>query len=406
MGRTFEWGSSAALVALCLGWLMPAASAEAWTASDAVSRALAIPDVTDALDARVRAIHAEGELATTIPNPSLELAHEQVFGDTQVGYLQTSIGFEQRFDWTGWRAYRRGADSHREAALRSEVDEWRVDMAEAVRVAYFQVRYHQERLLIFDAWLDRLSARVAAVRARQQRGDAAAYDVGRVERELALLRARRATEVDSMSQAWSALHTWVPWDERPTLSDALLPASVIPPTGRLLPRLARLEQLGVALDEESKAWGGTWWRNWSVGAAYRYSEVGASSGHGLVVSLAVPLAFTDTDELELDRLRAERVAATHELSFQRALADRAEQAASARLTAAFEAIQSLPSATADAETTHLAVVAYRAGEASLTDLLDAYRSEAELQLIAIDLHWSVRRAFIALERLRGIGGAP
>jgi cobalt-zinc-cadmium efflux system outer membrane protein len=60
------------------------------------------------------------------------------------------------------------------------------------------------------------------------------------------------------------------------------------------------------------------------------------------------------------------------------------------------------SATASQELSHIAEASYRAGEGSLLELLDAYRSELEANAIKLDLSLRARLSRIELDALTGV----
>ena len=397
---------------LFLACLTVPATAEAQSevnADDVVRSALARPEVEERFSAQVSGVRAELDEATVFPTPTLGLAHEQVFGDLNVGYLEFSAMVEQRFDLSGWRGALRESLPHRESALRAETDAWQLEAATTVRVAFYRVRRHDERVAALDAWIARLEDGLVGVRAREEGGDASAYQVRRIEREIELARATRATEASARAEAWAELERWTMWQTRPVLVGALQPPPPTPtPDARapLRPELARLEHLELALDAETQAWGAPFWRGWSVGAGYRYAEVGPSTGHGFLVTLSLPLAFWNTDAPRVQRLRARQLEVSSELTLRTSLVAREVDAAHERLDAAMASLETMSGPSRDAELTRLAQVAFDAGEASLTELLDAFESETELQLARIDLQWEARRAAIALDRSRGIGVPP
>ena len=401
--KTPSIGRLLALFGLLAAPAPASAQGDVWTEEQAVARALANPDVKDALEGRIRADRAEVEAATVVPTPTLEVAHEQVFGDEQVAYLESTVGLHQQLDLSSWRGRLRETLPHREAALRAETDEWRLLVATSVRAAFFEVRYREERLRALDEWMGHLERGVAVSTARQERGDASLYDLRRVQRELETAAAQRAREEAILEEAWAALRTWSQWTSRPTLTGALPPDGLSKQASETLPELRRLQHLELALSAEEAAWGSPFWRGWSIGAGYRFAEAGSESGHGFVASLSIPLAFWNNDLPEIDRLRAEQAAIGGELRFGRTLAEQAEAAAGERLERALAVLSNLRVPERDAELTHLAETAYGAGEATLTELLDAYESETELALSRIDLQWEARRAAIELDRRRGNG---
>ena len=399
----------ASLLLGCLATPVSAAAQSEASADDAVRAALARPEVEERFSAQVDGVRAELNEATVFPTPTLGLAHEQVFGDLNVGFLEFSAMVQQRFDLSGWRGALRESLPHRESALRAETDTWQLEAATTVREAFYLVRRHDERIATVDAWIARLERGLVGVRAREERGDASAYQVRRMERERELARATRANQASAQAEAWADLERWTTWQTRPVLVGELQPSTPSRPTeapAPLRPELARLEHIELALDAQAQAWGSPFWRDWSIGAGYRYAEVGPSTGHGFLVSLSLPLAFWNTDAPRLQRLRARQHEVSTELTLRTSLVEREVDAAAERLDAALRALETMPSPARAAELTQLAQVAFDAGEASLTELLDAFESETELQLARIDLQWEARRAAIALDRSRGIGVPP
>lgn len=397
-------GRTLILVALAAQSAPVSAQSEVWTAEVAVERALSDPAFDANLDARVRAARAEVARGTTVPTPTLALSHEQVFGGDAVAYAETSVMVAQTVDLTGWRGKLRDTLPDREGMARATVADWRLAVATAVRTAFFEVIYRDQRAAAMKRWTTLLASSTARVSARASRGDAATYDVRRVERELATARARQARESGHLSEAWAALEAWAPWTDRPTLDAVLAPTVSAPQAAQEdLPELVRLERLASALDGEVDAWGSPSLRGWTIAAGYRLANAGELSGHGLLLSLTLPLTLWNNDAPERDRLVAERARVSSELDLARAHAERAERAASERLERTLEALGTLPVPGDEATLTTLAEAAYSSGEASLTELLDAYQSETELTLSVLDLQWEARRAAIELDRRRGLG---
>jgi cobalt-zinc-cadmium efflux system outer membrane protein len=377
-----------------------------WTADDAVAQALANPEIEGVLEAELQATRAAIDEAVVRPTPSLSIDHEQVFGGPPAGYLQTTAMVRQTFDFTPWRRELRETVPHRESALRAQTDQWRLEVATAVRVAFYQIRHHEERIEAIDGWIARLERGVADIDKRRERGDASSYEVRRIEREIEIAVARRAQEQSRLAEAWAALAIWTPWAAQPSLQGELPPGAATTAQLSTLPRLEQLEQQQLALDAELDAWGVPFGRGWTFGAAYRFARVGTDNGQGFMVTLSLPLSFWNTDKPRMERLDAERTRVESELRFARTLAEQAADASRRRLRDALDALARLPTPERDAELSNLAESAYAAGEAALVELLDAYESEVDLQLSRIDLQWEARRAAIELQRRLGIGASP
>lgn len=376
-----------------------------WSADDAVRHALANPALAALLDAAERTASADAAGATLLPTPAVELSHEQLLGGRDRRGFDFSAQLRQTFDVSGWRSHLRAALPLHVAALRADADAQRVDLAAAVRLAFYEVRYRQSRLAAMDAQTGHLDRGVAAMLARKEHGDASTYDVARIDRARQLALAERAAEASRLAEAWATLDALTLWDERPELSGELSPPPQQSPSAALapLPQLARLELAGRALDAELAATGSPGLRGWTVGAGYRLVDDAGDTGHGFVVSLEVPLALWNTEVPRRQRLEAERTRVSSELARERVAATRGQVAAAERLRATVEAADALPPADADRPLVTMAERAYGAGEATLTELLDAYQSETNLALARIDLAWEARRAAIDLARRRGVG---
>jgi cobalt-zinc-cadmium efflux system outer membrane protein len=397
-----------AVFIVVLAMLLPGralAANPSWTEDEAIDQALANPDIEAVLEAEIEAARAGIEEATVRRTPTLALDHEQVFGGQPVAYFQTTAMVRQEFDFTPWRRHLRETVPHREAALRAETDQWRLEVATAVRLAFYQVRYHEERIAAFDAWIAQLERGVVVIGKRSERGDASGYDVRRIERELEIAIARRAQEEAYLAEAWAALQAWTPFDAQPSLTGALTPNDTMKDEVATLPRVVELENRELVLASELDAWGRPFGRGWAIGAAYRVAQQGGSYGQGFMVSLSVPLTFWNNDRPRVERLRAERASVESELSLTRTLAEQAEHGARERLQETLDALGELPGPERDGEVSQLAETAFGAGEASLLELLDAYGSETDLRLARIDLQWAARRAAIDLQRRLGIGAA-
>ncbi len=383
---------------------------ETLTVEDAVSIAIHRPEADALVQQRIAVERARLAASTTRANPRLGLHHERIVGAPAVADSETSLTLEQSFDLTDWRGRLAAALPHREAAARAEMDGWRLDVAQGVRAAFYAVRYREARVVVLRAWIVRLQAGVEAASAREEAGDVSGYDVRRVQRELGVAQAALASEHAALGQAWSDFETWVPGSERPTLVGDLAPVvDVVATPVQRLPDLVRLESLAAASAAESEAWRAPFLRDWSVEGGYRLAQAGGAPGggselgHGFSVGLSIPLILRNPDRARVALLAAESDALHAELQWARSIAEQAATAGQARLADAVTALASLPAPDDDRGLTHMAEVAYRAGEASLTELLDAYESESELQLSRLELEWEARQAAIELERFQGLG---
>ncbi len=380
-----------------------AAQQAALTADDVVRLVLGLSSTAELEAARLAEVRHEMEEQTVHPVPSLGLAHEQILGYDDVSSLEFTATVEQQLDLTDWRGRLREAQRPRAAAVTASIDQRELETATAVQTAFFAVRHREERVAVLAWWIARLDSGLESVSAREARGDASTLEVRRVERAKDIARAQLATESSLMAEAWATLDSWAGWDTRPELSGVLVPSGSGERPRVEPPNLARLSQLSSALEAEAAAWRNPFLRGWVLGAGYRLADSPAGTGHGFTLSLSIPLALWNVDEARVERIESERSAVELELDYLRAQATRSQEAARDRLRRVLQALDTLPDSAVDGELTRLAETAFAADEASLTELLGAIESEADLRLTRIDLEWEARRAALDLNHELGIG---
>lgn len=167
------------------------------------------------------------------------------------------------------------------------------------------------------------------------------------------------------------------------------------------PTLAMLDEEAALTQLEVDALRAPWLRGWSLGAGYRYSRVGPSTGQGFMLTLSLPLAPWRTALPLQESLRAEHAALMSQRALEAARLEHGWRAALARVVASREALEAMPEARLDAELTELARVAFDAGEIPLIELLDVFESEADLALARLDLQWEHRLSMIQLHHYQG-----
>lgn len=376
---------------------------DAWTVEDAVRVATSLPEVAELLDAELASIDAATAVAALRELPRLGADVEQMLGDDALRVTEATLGFETTFDLHNWRRELWAAADERRLAARADLASAELELAAVVRRAFFAVRRAEERASALDDWIARLERGVTDTAARVDRGDVSRFELRRVERELTTARAERALAEDELAEAWAELERWAPAESRPRLVGDLMPERVEADRQRL-PELRGLEHLSAALDAEADSWGASWARDWTFGAGYRLVNTRADTGHGFVLSLSMPLLTRTNGEARAMRLRAERDRVARELDVRQARLFAAEAAVERRLADARAACESVGEGEIDDELIALAEAAYGAGEATLTELLDAYESQLQLALVRVELQWAARRAAIELRHLRGIGG--
>lgn len=124
---------------------------------------------------------------------------------------------------------------------------------------------------------------------------------------------------------------------------------------------------------------------------------------GTLFSVSVPLPIFDRQQAGDRRTAAQAMAARAELGLAR-------QSAEGELTGLHRQLAQLivaaeryrqDAVAPSADLVRIAEAAYRAGESTVLELLDAYKGALEAETTALDLEWKAREARIELDQLTG-----
>ena len=388
--RTVAWA------VLLVGMLVSAvAGAQTLTVDEAVDLALEHAGIDGVEAAAGFAIAAQAEADTVHPVPRGFGAVEATGGD--VGVVEVTVGATWVVDPSGWRARARDAAADRAAADAAERQAMRDEVASEVRHAFWQARAWDDRLAAWDLRLATVDRTLEVLRARYERGDVARYAVVRVESERAVIAAERVAVVAERDAARAEVLAITGAADDVTLVGALRPGDV-PPLAE--PPMVR------ARAAEARAWDAVAevaarpaLRDWELEAGYRMAHEAAATGHGGVVALSIPLGGRAAADAARASARAQASVARAEQHREGHLAQHERAAALARLAVARDAIDELAALDAGArdELVPLAESAWAAGEAPLSDVIEAWRAEAEVALLRVDLEWAARDAMIDLE---------
>ncbi|NUN15867.1 MAG: TolC family protein [Myxococcales bacterium] len=311
VGRTF-WGLLS-VVGVLMGNQKATAQSDPWDVDTLVAGALNQPEIQAVFQETVRAKRAEIAQRTMWQNPVLEAGYGHIVGPKESREVEFSVSVEQSFDMSSWRGRLWDTLPHHEAALASEVDHWRVEVTGLVRAAFFAVRYHEERVKIFETWSKRIETGLETMRTRENRGDVSRYDVLRIEAERESIQLNAAQEKILLAAAWAELRLWIPQENIRSIVGPLAPSQTLGGDRKELPALRRLENLSLVAHQETKVWGSPFLRGWTVGAGYRLLDTEQATGHGFLVTLSVPLIFSNVDEPIVEELNAEANAIDHQL---------------------------------------------------------------------------------------------
>lgn len=394
-------------IAAALSLVGSAAQAAPLTEAEAVRAALEHPALAELERSDAAQAEAEGRAQTRWSNPQLSYTREQLVTDGAFG--EDYIGLSQTFDVSGRRKLAREAAERRVDAAHARADARNVELAADVRHRFYALLLAQRRASVLQTWRDQVQARHDAVAKREQAGDAAAYERLRLVRELGHIDAVLEREHAATTRSWAELRVLTGQVETaaPALDGALLPSAQACPQAPALaesPRHRAREAEAQALRLDGRVASRWWVPNPTVGLGYKgVEQPGGDRAHGLFVSVSMPLPAFDRGQSLRARSEAEHSA--HRASAALALRqDEVELAAACdELTALREGVtrmQSRDDATSHALTA-AAEAGYRGGEVSVLELVDAYRSATEAQLLRLELSMQAREAHIELRRRAG-----
>ncbi len=390
----------------------PAASptpARPLTEAQAVERALANPNLAELRGGLVDEAMAEGLARTTWKNPSFQYTREQLLSGGALGEDYATIS--QTFDISGRRALHRKAASARGKAAESQARVTRADLASLTRHSYYQLLLTQERHLVLVRWQGQVEAQLASVTKREQAGDAAAYDRLRLQRELTRVEALRERTEAAAVVVWTRLHGLIepnaepPAGAAPKLDGALRPSvpKVAHARGRptfAAPEFEVAEAQARALALERRAASRWWVPMPNIGAGYKGVDVpGGGRSHGFVVNLGVPLPLLDRGRAERSRTSAQARSHAAKTSLAQTRTRTEVEALAEQVTLLGEAAAHMQEKNAEDDALLAAAESgFRGGEIGVMELIDAYRSSAEAELLALDLAMNARVAEIDLRR--------
>ena len=392
-----------AAMALALGLCAGAVPASAGiTEAEALRLGLGRAEFSELLRARVGEAEADALAADTWANPTLELEREKT-GNTR----ETTWKIMQPLDLSGRRGLREDAARHRIRATESDNLARRNERAVELRRAFHLFLRQQETVGAVDNWVVRFAAIGSVVDKLARAGEVAGYDRRRLTREQRSAEAKLAEARAELERGRARLSALIGTDAGETVAGRLLPQ--IPPA---LPDLQA--RLGMRPDisalaarvDAAQADNAAAQRNLpelSVGIGGKRVEDGASRDNGNLLLLSFNLPLFDRQQAGDRRTAAQAMAARAELGLARQQAEGELVGLHRQLTQLIATAERYRSdaVAPSAELVRIAEAAYRAGESTVLELLDAYKGALEAELTALDLEWKAREARIELDQLTG-----
>lgn len=376
------------------------------TEAEAVRLGLARAEVADLERGAVQAAEADVLAAGRLPNPTLSYSRERVDG-TPATVEQTWM-LEQAVDLSGRRGLRREAAGRRVAAVTADNAARQLEMTAEIRRNFHEVMFLQETIRASEIWARRF-ARIEDVIGKLARaGEASGYDRRRLARERQTADARLASGRAELDRAMARLMALTGASDVALLQGELLPSPPAPVETVLArldqrPDLQSLRRRAEAADLDGRAARRGAIPAVTVGIGPRFVDSGSTQDNGVALSLSVPLPVFDRQQAQQQRAAAEalQARAEYQLAKRRAegeLRGLHRQTESLRATAIDYRQQAVA---ASPELLRIAEAAYRGGESSLLELLDAYRGTLETETTALELEKRARDARIEYELLSG-----
>lgn len=398
----------AAMAAAMAAFAHPASAAQPLTEGESLRIGLARAELGELGRSKIDEAAADAQERGLWANPTLEYSRDNSRNGT--GIREEAWQLSQPFDLSGRRGLRQDAGEQRILAAEADVRRFRADRAAGIRRGFFQLLLYERQLAAVDAWANRFGEVERVVGRLRAAGEASGYDLRRLARERQIAVARRAerqAELERSREQFSALlgTELETYDgiEGSLLPDA--PASLESLLGKLdtRPDLAALGARASAADMEGRAAARGWIPEVTLGVGAKRGDYGFGYEKLTTFSASVPLPVFDRQQPARQRAEAQAVGARVEYRLARSEAEgqvRGLHRQAAKLVAAAGQYRR-EAAAQSGDLVRIADAAYRAGESSILELLDAYRGALEAETAALDLEWKAREASIELEQLTG-----
>jgi cobalt-zinc-cadmium efflux system outer membrane protein len=376
------------------------------TEVEAVRLAFARSDLSDLEQGSVKAAEADVLAAGQLPNPVLSYNREHIGGSPDT--IEQSWMLSQNFDLSGRRGLRRDAADRRVEVAVAENAGRRSELAAEIRRGFHDALFRQKNIRATETWVQRFAKVEGMVEKLVRSGEASGYDRRRLARDRQAAEARLASERADLGRALARLAAFTSATGDLVVSGELLPPPP-PPIEVALDRLAQRPDLlalsrraeAADLDGQAAKLGAI--PDVTVGIGPKWVDNGNSRDNGVALSLSVPLPVFDRQQAGQQRAAAEamQARATYHLARTRAEGELRGLSGQAEALRAAATDYRTRAAAASPELLSIAETAYRGGESSLLELLDAYRGALETETAALELERRAREARIEYDLLTG-----
>lgn len=361
----------------------------------------------DAALARARRLTGSAEViaAGVLPNPSLMVQHQAVLSGP--AERETIVGLSVPLGVSGRRGLLQDAALARREQAFADADATLFESALEFREAYVTALVDRARTDILKEQQLALEASSTAIEALAKSGEAAGYDLLRQRLQARIHRSSVASALARAEASRNRLSAWIDGEfslPEVDVADIVRPVATASSNQALpLTRRARsLEAGSRASAIEARAARRRWLPDPDVFAGYRVVDGDSATAHGVSLSLTVPLTFFDHGQGDAARSDAEGQLLNASLD-QLRWEQRAEaKAARARLEQLSSGAAELGQAQSEAHALLTqAQQLYSAGEASIAEMLEAFRAAEEARLAELEQMLEIALARLVLMRAQG-----
>ena len=406
------------------GWILPllsvvllawsdVAPAQGLTLDQAMREALVRNQDLRAARSAVDAARGRLEQAGLWPNPRLVLSNDTGDPFNNAGEYTRSVGISQDFPIAGRIGRAKDVARVDVARALAEVNEAERQLLGEVAASFYGVVTLDQQIKLRDRLIGIDESLVSTTQARQKAGEVSELDVNAAKLELERLRQERTvlTGERTATLARLAALMGLPPSATPTLESTPPPVTSLPSLTRFItqalnerPDLRLLALTADRAQAERALANSSAWEDWNLSLGVQQDRrviAGAPSqptDKALMLSLSIPLplfnrnqgaiaAATANEESARDQLAALRLRIENRLA--------GEYAQVTRLLTALDAYtqDTLPLSRRNAE---LARNAYRQGQVSIVEVIQAERQENELNTAYADALGQYLRALAAL----------
>lgn len=375
------------------------------TEEEAVQLGLQHPQAAARWEANIDVAEGQLESSGRWANPEIEYSREAL--DLPAGESEEdSWMIRQRINLAGVPGLTRDAARHqyRAADIRNDYarQEWTAD----IRTRFYQVLAAQRDAELVADWYRRFSELTEAIEKRVAAGDASRYELGRLKQELALLEGERMRTQAHAASAQERLAQMIGEHPGPLTGRLLPPANEATTTSGPSAKYPLTQALSAEAEGAELRARAAHRRRWpevtlGVGRKEVVEPGFQAEGHLVSIGIELPLFDRNTGEARTQRGLAQQQRA--DLALARAELNTRRQTLQRELKAHRQAALTLQQNTETSadSLSSIAESSYSAGELSVTELIDAHRSELDARREALQRKLEARNTYIQLKLLTG-----